>query len=63
MNLGVCILLGLNGTLVEAKMFAFTLECRDFIINKCLIWTPTVQMPNLALTESDYIADRVIGTK
>jgi hypothetical protein len=34
-----CTVVGLNGTLVEAKMFTFTLECTHFIFNKCPIKT------------------------
>ncbi len=32
---GTCTVVGLNGTLVEAKMLTFTLECTQFIFNKC----------------------------
>jgi hypothetical protein len=34
---GTCTILGLNGTLIEAQMFTFTLECTHFIFNKCPI--------------------------
>jgi hypothetical protein len=36
---GTCTVMGLNGTLVEAKMFTFTLECTHFIFSKCPIQT------------------------
>jgi hypothetical protein len=32
-----CTIVGLNGTLVEAKMLTFTLECMHFIFIKCPI--------------------------
>jgi hypothetical protein len=31
--------MSVNGTLVEAKMCTFTLECTHFILNKCPIYT------------------------
>ena len=31
---GNCTVVSLNGTLVEAKKFTFTLECTHFIFNK-----------------------------
>jgi hypothetical protein len=31
--------IGVNGTLVEAKMFTFTIECAHFIFTKCPIQT------------------------
>jgi hypothetical protein len=34
---GIYSVLSLIGTLVEAKMFTFTLECTHFIFNKCPI--------------------------
>ncbi len=36
-NFGTCTAGGLNGRLVEAKMFRFTLECTHFIFDKCPI--------------------------
>ncbi len=36
---GTCTVVGLNGTLVEAKMFTLTLECTHFFFNKCPIET------------------------
>ncbi len=36
---GTCTVVGLNRTLIEAKMFTFTLEFRHFIFNKCPIET------------------------
>ncbi len=48
-NFGTCTVVGLHGTLVDAKMFTFTLECTHFIFNNCPIKpTTTVQMLNLA---------------
>jgi hypothetical protein len=45
-----------NGTLVEAKMCPFTLECTNFIFNKCPIYThDAVQVPNFALVETKWI--------
>jgi hypothetical protein len=41
---------GLNGTLVEAKMFTFNLECTPFIFNNCSI--PTHDTANAKLTIS-----------
>ncbi len=38
-NFGTCTVVALNGTLVEAKMFTFTLECTHFILSKCPIQT------------------------
>jgi hypothetical protein len=34
---GTYIVVSVNGTLVEAKMNTFTLACKPFIFNKCLI--------------------------
>ncbi len=49
-----CSVVGLNGTLVEAKMFTFTIERMHFIFNKCPIYRPTtVKMWNLALVETN----------
>ncbi len=36
---GTCTVVSVNGTLVEAKMFTFTLESTQFIFNKCPIYT------------------------
>jgi hypothetical protein len=36
---GPCIVVSVNGTLVEAKMCAFTLESTHFIFNKCPFYT------------------------
>ncbi len=35
---GICTVVSVNGTLVEAKMCTFTLESTHFIFNKCLIY-------------------------
>ncbi len=32
---GICTVVSLNGTLIEIKMFTFTLECTHFIFNEC----------------------------
>ncbi len=32
--------MGVNGTLVEAKMFTFTLESMHFVFKKCPVYTP-----------------------
>ncbi len=37
-KLGTCTVVGLNWTLVEAKMFTFTPESTHFIFNKCPIY-------------------------
>ncbi len=55
---GTCNVVGLKRTLVEAKLFTFTLECTHSIFNKCPIKTlrtTTEQMPNLALVETKRI--------
>jgi hypothetical protein len=36
---GACTVVGLNGTLVELKMFRFILEYLHFIFIKCPFWT------------------------
>ncbi len=36
-NLGTCSVVGLDGTLDEAKVFTFTLECTYFLFYKCPI--------------------------
>ncbi len=36
---GTCAVVSVNGTLVEAKMWTFTLEYMHFIFNKCPIYT------------------------
>ncbi len=36
---GTCTVVGVNWTLVEAKMFTFTLESTHFIFSKCPIYT------------------------
>jgi hypothetical protein len=36
---GTCTVVSVNGTLVEAKMWTFTLESTHFIFNKCPIYT------------------------
>ncbi len=36
---GTCTVVNVNGTLVEAKMWTFTLEFTHFIFNKCPIYT------------------------
>ncbi len=36
---GICTVVSVNGTLVEAKMRTFTLESTHFIFNKCPIYT------------------------
>jgi hypothetical protein len=35
---GTCTVVSINGTLVEAKMFTFTLESTHFIFNYCPIY-------------------------
>jgi hypothetical protein len=47
-----CNAVSLHGTLVEAKMFTFTLEGTHFIFNKCPM---TVRMLKLALAETKRI--------
>jgi hypothetical protein len=54
---GPCTVVSVNGTLVEAKMWTFTLECTHFLFNKCPIYThDAVQVPNFALVETKWIA-------
>jgi hypothetical protein len=49
---GICTVVGLNGTLVKAKIRTFTYPKYTFSF-KCPIYRPTtVQMPNLALIET-----------
>ncbi len=36
---GTCTIVSVNGSLVEDKMYTFTLESTHFIFNKCLIYT------------------------
>ncbi len=35
---GMCTVVSVNGTLVEAKMCTFTLESTHFVFNKCPIY-------------------------
>jgi hypothetical protein len=52
-KLGTGTVVGLNGTLVEAKMFTFTQESKH-IFNKCRILTHA-RLPNLALVYTERI--------
>ncbi len=52
-KLGICTVVSVNGTLVEAKMCTFTLEPTHFIFVPFTL--KTVQVPNLAL--------RIVETK
>ncbi len=36
---GICIVVSVNGTLVENKLLRFKCECAHFSFNKCLIYT------------------------
>ncbi len=51
---GTCTVVGLNGTLAEAKMFTFTLECTHLSLTRVPFRPTTVQMPKLALVETVY---------
>jgi hypothetical protein len=58
-KLGTCTVVGLNGTLVEAKMFTITPESTHFIFNKCPIYRGVDPRDgayaNLALVETKRI--------
>jgi hypothetical protein len=56
---GTGTIVGLNGTLVEAKRFIFTLECTHFIFNKCPIYTHNGANAkfNTNWDETDYSVD------
>jgi hypothetical protein len=52
-KLGTWTVVGLNGTLVEAKMFTFSLECICILSSTSVPFRPTTeQMPILALVET-----------
>jgi hypothetical protein len=56
---GTCIVVSVNGTLVEAKMCTFTLESTHFIFNKCPIYTHDGASGKFITNshETDYSAD------
>ncbi len=64
-KLGTGTVVGLNWTLVESKMFTFTLECMHFICNKCPIYTHDGANANLTLIETkrpDYSVVKGVKT-
>ncbi len=50
--------MSVNGTLIEAKMCAFTLESRDFFFNKCPFYTHDGAIAKFSTNsrETDYSA-------
>jgi hypothetical protein len=56
---GTCTAVGLNGTLVEAKMFTFTLDCKHFIFNKFPSYTHDGANAKFSTTDKQqYISKR-----